>query len=205
MAMLQAQPPFFDEIRAFVRQDRVKPPLHGQILFVGSSSFRLWADMQKSFPHHEVLNRGFGGSCLPDVIRYADTIIFPYKPKQIVIYCGENDLAADPKVSAKVVFSRFRTLFRLIRHKMPSVPIVYVSMKPSPSRQNLMPKMLGANRRIERYLSLQRATRFANVYPLMLYSKGEPRRELFVEDRLHMNENGYAIWAKVIEPMLLLP
>jgi hypothetical protein len=134
---LAQHPPFYDEIQNFKKQDSIKPPPQQAILFVGSSSFHFWTDVQDYFPGYTIINRGFGGSSLPDVIRYANDIIFPYHPKQIVIYCGENDLAFSNAVTEDTVFNRFKTLFALIRSKLNDVPIVYVSIKPSPSRASL--------------------------------------------------------------------
>ena len=118
----QQQPPFWDDIQNFKKQDSLHfPPKHA-ILFVGSSSFTKWTDVQDYFPGYTIINRSFGGSSLPDVIRYAYDIIFPYHPKQVVIYCGENDLAASDTVSAATVFDRFRQLYYLIRKKIPNIP-----------------------------------------------------------------------------------
>src|SRR5580692_8032994 len=91
-------PPFSSDIAAFKAQDAQTPPAKGQILFIGSSSFTRWTDVQSYFPTHPILNRAFGGSTLPDVIRYVNDIVFPYQPKQVVLYCGENDFASDPKL-----------------------------------------------------------------------------------------------------------
>src|SRR5688572_25554184 len=82
------QLPFWDEIRNFKKQDSISLPAKYQILFVGSSSFRMWKGIEKYFPAVKIVNRGFGGSSLLEVIKYADDIILPYHPKQIVIYCG---------------------------------------------------------------------------------------------------------------------
>jgi hypothetical protein len=112
---INAQPPFWDEVQNFKKQDSLHFPAKNQILFVGSSSFRKWTDVQNYFPGYKIINRGFGGSSLPDVIRYAEDIIFPYHPKQILIYCGDNDLAASDTVSATTVFIRFQQLFTFIR------------------------------------------------------------------------------------------
>jgi lysophospholipase L1-like esterase len=195
-------PPFYDEIQNFKKQDSIHPPQQGIILFVGSSSFRKWTDVQQYFPAYPLINRGFGGSTLPDVIRYAKDIIFPYHPKQIIIYCGDNDFASSDTVTAQTVFSRFKTLYYLIQSNMPRVNIVYVAIKPSPSREKLMPKMEDANKLIQDFLSTQINTSFVDVYHLMLRD-GKPMPELFVEDMLHMNAKGYAIWQKAIEPYLL--
>jgi lysophospholipase L1-like esterase len=159
--------------------------------------------VQDYFPGYTIINRGFGGSSLPDVIRYANDIIIPYHPKQIVIYCGENDLAASDNVTEDTVFNRFKILFELIRSKLKDVPIVYVSIKPSPSRAKLRPKMEEANSMIKEYLGEQRNTAFVDVYFLMLNGDYAPVPEIFREDSLHMNAKGYAIWQKAIQPYLI--
>ena len=112
------QPAFWDDIQAFKKQDSVSFPPKNAILFIGSSSFTKWTDVQKYFPGYTIINRGFGGSSLPDLIRYANEIVFPYQPKQIVIYCGENDLARSDTVTAELVVKRFRQLFTIIRNKL---------------------------------------------------------------------------------------
>lgn len=195
--------PFADEISAFKKQDSIHfPPAHS-ILFVGSSSFRLWKDVQSYFPGYPIINRGFGGSSLPDVIRYEKDIIFPYQPKQIVIYCGENDLAASDTVTAQLVFERFKTLFKDIRNTFPKVPVAFVSIKPSPSRQHLMPKMEEANGLIKTFLMKKKKTVFIDVYHKMLNPDGTALKDIFISDNLHMNAKGYTIWQKAIEPCLL--
>ncbi len=196
-------PPFWDEIQAFKREDSIHPPAKNSILFVGSSSFNFWKSVQQDFPGYRIINRGFGGSSLPDVIRYQDDIIYPYQPKQIVIYCGENDLAASDTVSADLVVSRFKQLFNSIRQKLPKAPIVFVSIKPSPSRQRLMPKMQESNAKIKMFLQQMKNTVFIDVYHKMLNEDGTPKDELFIEDKLHMNSKGYSIWQKSIKPYLL--
>src|SRR5690349_3164241 len=125
----ETHPPFWNDIQHFKALDSSKIPDKNAILFVGSSSFTKWTDVNDFFPGYKIVNRGFGGSSLPDVIRYADEIIFPYEPKQVVIYCGENDLATSDTVTSQVVFERFKTLFGMIRAKMPNVPIAFVSLK----------------------------------------------------------------------------
>lgn len=202
-SIANAQAPFEDEIQHFKDTDKINPPPQHAILFIGSSSFRKWTDVQSYFPSHAIINRGFGGSTLPDVIHYANDIIFPYNPKQIVIYCGDNDLASSDTITPQIVFNRFKELFFIIRNKMPQVNIVYVSIKPSPSREALMPKMEAANNMINIFLSNQPNTSFADVYHKMLTSAGTPIKEIFTEDNLHMNAKGYAIWQKVIEPYLI--
>lgn len=198
----QQQYPFYNDIQAFKHQDSLNKPAGNEILFIGSSSFTYWHDVQNYFPGRPIINRGFGGSSLPDVIRYADDIIFSYHPKQIVIYCGENDLASSDTITAATVVQRFQTLFSMIRKQMPEVPLVFISIKPSPSRKHLMPKMEEANRSIKKFLRKQRNTSFVDVYHKMLNKDGSIKEELFKEDQLHMKANGYAIWQKALEPVL---
>jgi lysophospholipase L1-like esterase len=195
--------PFHNEIAAFERQDSVQPPPQHAILFTGSSSFQKWKELATYFPNYTVINRGFGGSSLPDLTRYANKIIFPYHPRQIVIYCGDNDLASSDAVTSKVVYGRFRTLYKLIRSHSRKVNILYVSIKPSPSRRNLMPKMERANKLIRQFLAKHKNAGFVDVYHLMLNPAGQPTDDLFVGDKLHMNEKGYAIWQKAIQPYLI--
>ena len=199
----QTKPAFYDDIRAFKMQDSIGFPPINAILFVGSSSFTNWTDVQEYFPQYKIINRGFGGSTLVDVIRYADDIIIPYHAKQIVIYCGENDFAASDTVTIKTVVDRFKQLFSFIRQHYKNVPIAYLSMKPSPSRQQLMHKFLYANRAIKSFLQTKRKTAFIDVYHAMLDAGGKPIKDIFIEDNLHMNAKGYTIWQKIIAPYLV--
>jgi lysophospholipase L1-like esterase len=195
--------PFWNDIQSFKQKDSMQAPPANAILFVGSSSFTMWRDVQDYFPGYTIINRGFGGSSLPDVIRYAGDVIYPYKPKQIVIYCGENDLAGDEKISGQTVFERFKILFAMIRNEFKNVPIAYISMKPSPSRQKLFPKMIAGNNLIKDFLKKKKNAVFIDVYSKMLNSDGTPMVDIFLEDNLHMNKNGYAIWQKEIQPFLI--
>jgi len=195
--------PYINEIKDFKKQDSISFPDKGSILFVGSSSFRLWKNIQNDFPGYTITNRGFGGSSLPDVILYEKSIIFPYDPKQIIVYCGENDLAFSDTVSAKLVFERFKTLFTDIRNKRPRVQIAFVSIKPSPSRWRLKSKVEEANSLIKQFLKKKKKTNFIDVYHNMLGTDGTPLRDIFLSDSLHMNAKGYAIWQKEIQPYLV--
>ena len=122
------EPAYWKDVQAFKKQDSAHFPRAGQILFIGSSSFTMWKDVQKYFPAYPILNRGFGGSTLQDQIYYAKDLIVPYKPRQIVIYCGENDLAASDTVTPSIVMKRFEILFYFIRKHYPRTPIAYISM-----------------------------------------------------------------------------
>jgi lysophospholipase L1-like esterase len=195
-------PPFWDEIAEFKHQDSLRRPPSGAILFVGSSSFRKWSNVQSYFPGYTIINRGFGGSSFPDLIRYANEIIFPYHPKQIVIYCGDNDLAISDSITATMVFNRFVRLYELIRSRLKEVDIVYISIKPSPSRQKLMPKMEETNDLIRDFMAKYSHAVFVDVYHPMLTPTGQPNDSLFLRDNLHMNEKGYRAWQQILLPYL---
>jgi lysophospholipase L1-like esterase len=194
------QPPFWSEIAEFRRKDSIQRPPANAILFVGSSSFRKWTGVQNDFPGYPIINRGFGGSTLDDVIRYAGDIIYPYRPKEVVVYCGDNDLAAGK--SAKKVYKRFVRLYDMIRKRLGNIDIVYVSIKPSPSREKLMPEMEQTNDLIRNFMAERSHASFVDVYHLMLNAQGHPIDSLFVADKLHMNERGYKLWQQAIQPYL---
>ena len=203
-------PPFWNDIQNFKKQDSISSPPKNAILLIGSSSFTMWKDVQSYFPGYPIINRGFGGSTLSDQIRYANDIIFLYEPKQIVIYCGENDLASSDSVTAQMVFDRFKTLYQMIRG-ITKAPVAFISLKPSPSRRHLFPKMNETNQLILEFISLQKSAldsqpvniEFIDVHQKMLNESGQPMPEIFLDDSLHMNEKGYAIWKKEIEPYLI--
>lgn len=190
-------------VERFKKQDSISPPPKNLILFVGSSSFTNWQDVNTYFPNKNILNRGFGGSKLTDMIYYIDDIIFAYQPKQIVIYCGENDLGASDTVSAETVYQHFTKLYQMIRQRYKKATITYISMKPSPSRKHLMDKMVTANDRISKFLLGQKRTSYIDIYQAMLDEQGKIREDIFLSDQLHMNAKGYAIWQKIMAPYLL--
>lgn len=192
--------PFQKEINRFLQSDSIQAPEQGAILFTGSSSIVMWKSLQEDFPGKKVLNRGFGGSSLPHLLMYADDIIFPYNPTQIVLYSGENDIAAG--ADARLTFDRFRQVFELIRGKLPQVPITFISIKPSPSRKQFRPVIDSANAMISQYLRGQRRTSYVDVYSKMLDKNNNARPDIFLKDSLHMNENGYKIWKKAVAPHL---
>ena len=194
--------PFYSEIQQFKTQDSIHFPPKKAILFLGSSSFRKWEDVQKYFPDYKIINRGFGGSTIADAIYYAEEIVFPYDPKQVVIYEGDNDLASSDKITADSVLNRFKQLFNLIRNNLPNTSIAFVSIKPSPSREKLIPEMKDANSLIKIFLKDKKNTAFIDVYHAMLNKDGKPDKSIFLEDELHMNDKGYRIWQKIIQPYL---
>jgi lysophospholipase L1-like esterase len=194
---------FWSNIQKFKKQDEKSFPPQHAILFIGSSSLKKWKHLQDDFPGYTIINRGFGGSTLLDLIRYADDIVFPYHPKQVVIYCGENDLASSETVTAGEVLGRFKALFTTIRGKFPDLPVIYISMKPSPRHRHLLPKMKEGNQLIKDFLAMQKNAVFIDVYQPMLDDSGQPLPEIFLGDGLHMNAKGYALWKQILEPFLL--
>lgn len=204
-SQIQAQdvlPPFWNEIAAFKTADSISKPAPGAILFIGSSSFRLWKNLDSSFVGYRIINRSFGGSTLLDQLRYYEDVVYPYQPRQVLIYCGENDFAASDTLQPATVMQRFIDLFKLIRKKYPTVPIAYVSMKPSPSRAHLLDKYQAGNAMIKTYLASQKRTKYVDVYGNMLEPDGSPMKNIFLSDNLHLNADGYAIWQKLIQPIL---
>ncbi len=196
----QTKPAFEDEILAFEKLDKVALMAPNPIVFTGSSSIRLWENLGESFPKKNVVNRGFGGSQLTDVLRYADRVIVRYQPKQVVLYAGENDVASG--VSGQQTYERFVALFEHVRQKLPNVAFAFISLKPSPSRRKYFAQMDVANQLIKEYLRKQRNTEFIDIRPVMLTPSGQPVPELFKSDSLHMLPEGYKRWTSVVRRYL---
>jgi len=198
----QNKPAFWDDIQQFKRQDSIsKPPKNG-IVFIGSSSFTNWKELETVFKDYNAINRGFGGSTLAQANYYVADLVYPYEPRQVVIYSGENDIASD-QITALQTLDRFSALFTNIRKKYPNVVVTYISIKNSPSRVNYSEIMTHANLLIKNYLASYKNTSFVDVNSKMLTKNKELRPELFLEDMLHLNAAGYAIWIKEITPYLI--
>ncbi|MBA4056090.1 MAG: G-D-S-L family lipolytic protein [Marivirga sp.] len=167
------------------------------ILFTGSSSIRLWTDLKSTFPNYNVLNRGFGGSDMSDLVFYFDKLIRPYKSKQIFIYEGDNDLNSG-KSSDKILASA-DSLLKLIRKDVSgSVNVYFMTPKPSISRWHLKEKYISYNRELKRWASRQKHVAVIDLWTPLLDSQGNVMKDIFLEDGLHLNKKGYAIWAKEI-------
>ena len=192
--------PYEADILAFETADRLEPPPHGGIVFVGSSSIRLWPNLPQAFPGHVVVNRGFGGSMLPDVVQFAPRIVVPLAPATVVIYAGDNDIGRGRMPSQ--VLADYRNLVHLLRRSLPDVRIVMVSIKPSPSRWALVDRMREANALLAQEVARDPRARFVDVFTPMLGADGLPRPELYVADALHMTPAGYALWQQRIAPAL---
>lgn len=194
---------FIQEVNAFAVADAKQSPPERAILLIGSSSFTYWKDVADYFPQHQFINRAFGGSSLTHQIAYIDKVVYPYRPKQIIIYCGENDIAASHTITSDTVLHRFKILHRLIRAQMPDVPISFVSIKPSPVRAEFLPTVIASNKLIKQFCKKNKKTNFIDVFTPMLGKDGKPMEEIFLTDRLHMNAKGYQIWKEVIAPYLI--
>lgn len=188
------------DMARFAAEDAAHPPPRDAVLFVGSSSIRLWKTLAEDFPGVAVINRGFGGSEIRDSTWYADRIVVPYAPRLIVFYAGDNDLASGR--SPQQLHDDFLAFVRRVRRDLPSVPIAFVSCKPSPSRAHLLGAQREANALIRAEAAKLKRVAFVDVFAPMLDANGQPREELFIADRLHMNAAGYAIWRDALAPYL---
>ena len=169
------------------------------MLFIGSSSIRFWDTLAQDFPGVPVINRGFGGSELRDSTWYADRIIVPYAPRQILIYAGDNDLNAGR--TPQQLRADFIAFVERVRRDLPKAKIAYISTKPSPSRAQLLSVQREANTLIA--AEAQRlGVDYIDIFTPMLDASGQPDESLFIEDRLHMNRAGYVIWQRAIAPYL---
>lgn len=186
------------DIEKYEAADRVKPPLRNSIVFVGSSSITLWESLDKDFRLLPVLNRGTGGSTLSDNVQSVYRLVIPYKPPIVVLYAGENDLAQGHTPAD--VLHDFEAFVKIVHEKLPSTRIVYVSIKPSIARKNLIGVIRETNKLIRDRIQKDKRISYVDVFTPMLNPSGEPRAELFSEDGLHMNAKGYTLWINLIEP-----
>lgn len=195
-----ADAPFAKEIRAFEAADARKAPPKNAVLFIGSSSIRFWKTLAQDFPDWPVINRGFGGSEISDSVRYADRIAIPYHPRQIVMYAGDNDLAAGK--SPQRVLADFKAFVDEIHAALPDVPIHFIAIKPCTLRWKLIDKVRRANRLIEDYAAGQKNVDYVDIFTPMLGPDGKPRKDLLKADGLHPSRKCYELWASIIRPRL---
>ncbi|MGA0610619.1 SGNH/GDSL hydrolase family protein [Caldimonas sp. KR1-144] len=189
---------------AFAELDRAQPPQRGGVLFVGSSSIRLWEGLESAFDAQPpVIKRGFGGSRLADCAAFVDRLVLPYRPRLIVVYAGDNDLA-EGAAPAEVLAS-FKAFVESVREALPEARIAYLSIKPSPLRAALMAQVREANALIADYVRSGDNLDYIDIFSRMLDAHGLPRTELFGTDALHLNADGYALWRSVIAEHLGVP
>ena len=188
-----------EHIRKFEETDKQNPPQPNGILFVGSSSIRMW-DTEKWFPGDGVINRGFGGSQISDVNYFADRIVLKYRPRVIVFYAGDNDVAKGK--STKRVLDDFTTFAGLVARELRESHIIYVPIKPSLARWKLWPTMREANAMIEQFIARKDNLHYADTATPMLDDDGKPPAELFIRDGLHLSDKGYELWTGIVKPLI---
>jgi len=198
----EKKPMYWQDIQNFKKLDQENPPPKDAILLIGSSSFTKWTDVASYFPDKTIINRGFGGSRLTDLNDYSDDLLNPYQPKQIIVYCGENDFADNKDLKAQVVVDRFKTFYKKIRARFPKIEVDYISIKYSPSRENLWPQMKEANKKIAAFMKKEPNAEFIDITKVMQDASGNVRKDLFVEDMLHMTPEGYRLWTSVMKPYM---
>lgn len=193
---LQAQDPtrFAQQIEEILTSQQDAPA--SPIIFTGSSSVRMWKSLATDFPNHPVLNRGFGGSQMSDLLYYLDRLVIADQPKQVFIYEGDNDISAGK--SNKEILKDFKEGYKRIRKALPDTEIVLISPKPSIARWELRSQYETLNAALAKWAGKKKNLRFADVWVPMLNAQGEPMPDIFIQDNLHMNAKGYAIWREVI-------
>ncbi|MDA1275464.1 MAG: SGNH/GDSL hydrolase family protein [Verrucomicrobia bacterium] len=188
------------QIREFEERDKTNSPPKGAVLIVGSSSIRLWNIAKADLGPHPVFKRGFGGSCISDVIHYAERIILKYEPSVVVVYAGDNDVAA--LKTNEQILKDFKALVKMIHEALPETRIGFLSIKPSLARWKLRIKMKRVNAAVQAFAQATPYVDYIDIFKPMLNEKGRPKIELFMPDGLHMNPNGYKIWSNSIKTYL---
>lgn len=201
-AAANKSPWYEKEIRAFEATDRASPPTPGRVLFIGSSSIRMWTTLADDMKPVPVLNRGFGGSQTRDVIEVFDRIVLPYKPSAIVYYCGDNDLGTDNHDAAGAA-KGFIDFEKKARAAFPDVRVFYIAIKPSLARWSNWAAMSDSNALVRGYCEKTPGAFYLDIATPMLGADGKPDPSLFREDGLHMTAKGYAIWTDVVRPAVL--
>ena len=189
------------DLDGFASADKLRRPEQGGVLFVGSSTIRLWRNLAQDFRQQPVvINRGFGGSTLAACNFFAKELVLQYRPSQVLVYAGDNDLAIGR--TPQDVLESFIRLSQTVRAELPNARISFISIQPSPSRQALLPAMQQTNRLIAGYLEKLPNSQYIDTHYPMLGADGKTRPELYQADMLHMNDAGYALWQSIIAPHL---
>ena len=188
------------DIAAFAAADRARPPPPHPVLFVGSSSIRKWRSLASDFPDRTVINRGFGGSRIADATYYADRLVAPYRPRAIVLYAGDNDVAEG--CTPEQVRDAFAAFVRRARSMDADVPIAFIAIKPSMARKQLLTQIRRANGLVRDYAARQPGVAYLDVFTPMLGADRQPQQHWFGADGLHMNAQGYALWTRLVRHWL---
>lgn len=188
-------------LAAFAAADLKKAPPPGGVLFVGSSSIRLWENLETEFQGGSVvIKRGFGGSRLTDCVKLLDRLVINYRPRVVMLYAGDNDLAEGG--APEDVLERVKQFADGVHSRLPETRVTFISIKPSPARRSLIAKARAANRLVQEYAAAHPKVDYIDVFTPMLTADGSPRRDLFRKDALHLNEAGYALWRSIIRPFV---
>jgi lysophospholipase L1-like esterase len=193
---------FESQIREFEQEDAVNGYNPDAVFFTGSSSIRMWKTLAEDMSPIPVINRGFGGSVIPDVLYFGDRYLLPHKPEIIVLYSGDNDLAND-HTKARDVLQSFKDLDAYLKEHLPDTRLFFISIKPSISREKYWPKMKKANKLLRKYMKKDPRLTFMDIASPVIDDAGKIRDDIFLEDNLHLNEKGYAIWTSIVKPYLM--
>jgi lysophospholipase L1-like esterase len=191
---------FKENIDALIGKKQVQKIEPGGIMFLGSSSIRMWESLEKDFEKYPVYNLGFGGSHISDVLYYFEDLVLPFKPSLIVFYEGDNDLASGK--SPEQVFHDFKEFHKLIKQDLPGIHIGFIAVKPSPSRWHLRKNYELLNQKILSYSLEVGNITFIDIYSHMIGPEGRPIPSLYLKDSLHMTPEGYDLWEKMIRPFI---
>jgi len=189
-----------ETMAAFAAADLKNAPPVGGVVFVGSSSIRLWNDLEEQFEDARVLKRGFGGSRLTDCVKHLDRLVIAYQPRLVMLYAGDNDLAEGG--SPEEILERVKAFADGVHGRLPDTQVTFISIKPSPARRALIGKARAANELVRAYAETHPRVDYIDVFTPMLAADGAPRAELFRKDALHLNDQGYALWRKIISPFV---
>jgi len=187
-------------IKAFETIDRRTAPPADAVLLVGSSSFAKWRSAVEDLKPLTIINRGFGGSTLPDVLHYFDRVVKVYKPKLILVYEGDNDVAKGH--SPDQYLADVKVFVERVRKELPGTRVVFLTIKPSSKRWSMWEKMEQANKLVAAYAETQADVETVDIGTVLLGEDGKPRDELFVSDKLHLNAEGYKRWTGVLKPCI---
>lgn len=171
-----------------------------RIVFTGSSSVRMWKDVQSYYPNHQIINTGFGGSHMSDLLYYINETVLRFSPTKVFIYEGDNDVAGN--ITNKRILKYTNQVIAKIQERFPNCQIILISPKPSVLRWELKSNYEKLNRKLEKLASKEDNISFANVWDIMLDENGVVRTDIFLEDNLHMNKTGYDLWDEVISKYL---
>ena len=189
------------EMSAFERADAAKAPPQGAVLFIGSSTVRMWASLAQDMAPAPVINRGFGGSAIMDATHFAPRVIFPYAPRAIYLRAGGNDLWSGREVEA--VFGDFKDFVATVQAKLPDADIIFISQSPSPARWRQKDREQALNQLVAKFIQGKPHLRYIETFDLPLGPDGQPRPELFLADKLHFNADGYKLLAARVRPDLM--